>query len=104
MANDFDGKVALVTGGGRGLGQGACVELASRGALVAVADRKAEIAEETVTLCNQAADNNDAKAFVFDQAKGESVEACIAEVAATTGRLISCSPTPAPASSCRWWT
>ena len=35
--SDFKGKIALVTGGGRGLGQGTCVELASRGAQVAIA-------------------------------------------------------------------
>lgn len=76
---DFSGKVALVTGGGRGLGQATAIELAARGARVAVADRKPEIAEETVELCNKA--GRDAHAFVFDQAKAESVEACIAEIA-----------------------
>ena len=78
--SDFKGKIAVVTGGGRGLGQATCVELASRGAAVAVADRKAEIADETVALCNKV--GTGAKAFVFDQAKGESVEACIEEIAA----------------------
>jgi NAD(P)-dependent dehydrogenase (short-subunit alcohol dehydrogenase family) len=77
--------VALVTGGGRGLGQATAVELASRGASVAVADRKPEIAEETVVLCNKA--GRDAHAFVFDQAKAESVEACVAEIAGHYGHI-----------------
>src|SRR5262245_10896500 len=85
MARDFDGKVALVTGGGRGLGQGTCVELATRGARIAVADRKAEMAEETAALCNKA--GSGAKAFVFDQARGESVEAMVAEVIAHYGQI-----------------
>jgi NAD(P)-dependent dehydrogenase (short-subunit alcohol dehydrogenase family) len=83
--SDFKGKIAVVTGGGRGLGQATCVELASRGAAVAVADRKAEIADETVALCNKV--GTGAKAFVFDQAKGESVEACIEEIAAHYGQI-----------------
>jgi NAD(P)-dependent dehydrogenase (short-subunit alcohol dehydrogenase family) len=82
---DFSGKVALVTGAGRGLGQATAVELASRGARVAVADRKPEIAEETIALCNEAGQG--ARAFLYDQAKAESVEACIAEVAAHYGQI-----------------
>jgi NAD(P)-dependent dehydrogenase (short-subunit alcohol dehydrogenase family) len=77
--------VALVTGGGRGLGQATAVELASRGARVAVADRKPETAEETVALCNKA--GRDAHAFVFDQARAESVETCVAEVAGHFGQI-----------------
>ena len=83
--NDFKGKIALVTGGGRGLGQGTCVELASRGAQVAIADRKLEMAEETAALCNKSGSGS--KAFVFDQAKGESVEAMVAEVVAHYGQI-----------------
>ena len=83
--SDMTEKVALVTGGGRGLGQATAIELATRGAKVAVADRKPEIAEETVALCNKA--GGGARAFVFDQAKAESVEACVAEIAECYGQI-----------------
>ena len=83
--SDFKGKVAVVTGGGRGLGQATCVELASRGAAVAVADRKPEIADETVALCNKVGAN--AKSFVFDQGKADSVEACMTEIESHYGHM-----------------
>ena len=35
---DFSGKVAVVTGGGRGMGRAYCLLLASRGAAVVVND------------------------------------------------------------------
>ena len=82
---DFSGKVALVTGGARGLGQATAVELASRGARVAVADRKPEMIVETVERCSKV--GSAAMAFVFDQAKADSVEACVAEVASHYGQI-----------------
>lgn len=79
------GKVAVVTGGARGLGQATAVELASRGAIVAVADRKFEQAQETAALC--AKETAGAKAFMLDQADIKSVESCIAEIAKEFGRV-----------------
>jgi len=38
MANSLNEKVAIVTGGGSGIGEGLCRELARRGARVIVAD------------------------------------------------------------------
>ena len=45
MELDFSGKVALVTGGGSGIGADVCRQLARGGATVAILDRRAEGAE-----------------------------------------------------------
>ena len=46
----LDGKVALVTGAGQGVGRGIALALAREGAAIAIVDRNAETAAETRTL------------------------------------------------------
>ena len=80
------GNVALVTGGSRGIGRAVCVELARRGAAVAVNYAGgAEAAEETVQLCR--ALGVEAEAFQADVAGPAACEGLVAAVKERFGRL-----------------
>ena len=82
----MDGNVALVTGGSRGIGRAICLELARRGAAVAVnyAGNSAA-AEETVEQCR--ALGVEAEAFRADVADPAACDALIAAVKERFGRL-----------------
>lgn len=54
MAGMLEGKAALITGGGRGIGRAAAILFAREGASVAVSDLSADNLAETVELINQA--------------------------------------------------
>ena len=82
----MDGNVALVTGGSRGIGRAICLELARRGAAVAVnyAGNSAA-AEETVQLCR--ALGVEAEAFQADVADPAACDALVTAVKERFGRL-----------------
>jgi len=75
----FEGRVAIVTGAGRGMGREHALFLASRGAKVVVNNRSAEPAERTVAEINAAGGNavaNIADISVREQARS-AVDAAI---------------------------
>ncbi len=82
---DLSGKVALVTGGGSGLGRVFCEALAEFGADVACADINRGSAEETVRIIEKF--GHRASAILADVAKPEDVQSMVAEAVAGLGRL-----------------
>jgi NAD(P)-dependent dehydrogenase (short-subunit alcohol dehydrogenase family) len=76
----LDGQVALVTGGGRGIGANIARELSAAGATVAVSARTAEQVEE---VANEIA----GLAVVADVTNGDKVEAMIGKVEAELGPI-----------------
>ena len=81
----LDGRVALVTGGGRGIGKAMCEVLAAAGATVAVATRTASSGEETVAAIQAA--GHRAELFVVDISDREQVRSLVADVADRLGGL-----------------
>ena len=82
-------KVAIVTGGGSGIGEGLCRELARRGARVVVADINSGAAGRVAQSINGAItrDGGQATASTVDVSRAEEVTRLTEETAAAHGRL-----------------
>jgi NAD(P)-dependent dehydrogenase (short-subunit alcohol dehydrogenase family) len=79
----LDGKIAIITGAGRGIGRGIAVELARRGARVAVTSLHQETATrvaEEITV-----EGGDALAVSCDVNTKDSIDAMVARVVAEWG-------------------
>src|SRR5438270_8374641 len=81
----LQGKVALIPGGGSGMGRASCRLFAREGARVAVVDRVAEAGEETAALIRH--DGGDATFVEADVADAGAVEGMVAATVDTYGRL-----------------
>lgn len=85
MAGLVEGKVALVTGGGSGIGRQACLVFAREGARVVVCDVAVEGGQETVGQIEQA--GGQATFIRADVAQAAEVEALVAKTVEAYGRL-----------------
>ena len=81
----LDGRVALVTGGGQGIGRGYAHALGEAGAAVAIVDISAEHAEKVACELNEK--GIDSIAIVTDVTKSDQVTAMVEKIKSHWGRL-----------------
>jgi meso-butanediol dehydrogenase/(S,S)-butanediol dehydrogenase/diacetyl reductase len=81
----FDGKIALITGAGSGIGKATAVGFAQRGGAVAVADVNQETATSVVTEITRAGGR--ATAIVADLTNVTAIESMIADAVGAYGRI-----------------
>ena len=86
MSGRMEGKIAVVTGAGSGIGRAACVRLAEEGARVAVTSRTAEHVEETCAEVERAAGARPL-GITLDVADSAAVDDAFARVASELGRI-----------------
>ncbi|TCM18825.1 NAD(P)-dependent dehydrogenase (short-subunit alcohol dehydrogenase family) [Novosphingobium sp. PhB165] len=85
MQGLLEGKVALITGAGSGVGRAACLLFAEHGAKVIAADVNADNASETAAMVR--AQNGEAIAVECDVADPASVDHAVAAAVEAFGRL-----------------
>lgn len=83
--SEFDGMVALVTGGGRGLGEAICRELSAVGLTVVIADVRTDLADGVAADLRR--QGGKAECIELDVTDAEGVRQAIDEVAGRYGRL-----------------
>lgn len=85
MAGTFESKVALITGGGSGIGRSTCTALAREGAKVAIVDVSSPLGEETAQLVKKA--GGDAIFIKADVSQSADVEGAVRKTVQHYGRL-----------------
>lgn len=82
----LNGKIALVTGGSRGIGRAICIRLAAMGARVYINYvSRSEAAEKTQAIIKQ--NGGSAEIIGFDVADGDAVQAAVKKIIGESGAI-----------------
>ena len=87
MAGRLEGKVAVITGGGNGIGRATVLRFLAEGARVVVADLNEETGRETVELAGKAGAGDRVRFVRTDVAREADVAAAVALATRDFGRL-----------------
>ena len=85
MANRFDNKVVIVTGGSSGIGKSAAIRFAAEGAKVVVAARREEQSKDVVDIIKE--NGGEATYILTDVAQEKSIKSMVNETIDTYGKL-----------------
>jgi 3-oxoacyl-[acyl-carrier protein] reductase len=85
MSKQLENQVAIVTGGGTGIGRGICIDLANRGAKVIITGRRLSMLDETKTIIEQ--NGGWAQSVVLDVSDKDNINEVIDQIHAEHGRI-----------------
>ena len=86
-AKPFTNQVALITGGGTGIGRAFAEALANHGARVVIASRRKDVLESTAAAINRSVDDERVFAYALDVRDGAQIDSVAAQVGDRFGSI-----------------